>query len=167
MRILIAGIASLPILFSCVGNSGSSSGTDTCPASDDAGAYEGTLFTLADGGDLTVDLDAGNGGIAIAPSSIAGQVIQTYEWPCITTFDCQSPRDASITFSSPNGVSGWTVQSMAFDTGASCVAAVVDAGSVNNCCNYCYAAQSEQPCQDTCISSFSSCATGPGCACQM
>ncbi len=144
------------------------SGSNACPATDDAGAFQGALYSLFDGGQLTVDLDAGNGGLDLGASRPpdGGGIVHVYLWPCLVTFDCQSPRDASLSFVSPDGVSDWTVASMTYGNGADCAAppAVVDAGSQVNCCVSC--GSNGKPCGGTCVSIYDACSLAPGCACQ-
>jgi hypothetical protein len=153
------------------GDGGGTTGTsNTCSSTDDAGAFEGTLFTLDASGDLTVNLDAGNGGIDLGAIKIdGGNFGHVYEWPCISTYDCSQARDCSITFQSPNGVSDWSVVSMNFGTGSDCKTSETpaDAGPAEDggggCCMTCDV--SSQPCAGSCLPLFDQCTAGPGCAC--
>jgi hypothetical protein len=159
-RLLIGTGAAIAVA-ACIGTSTST--TNTCPATDDAGAFDGSLYTLT-AGNLTIDYDAGNGGVDLGPVKLAdGGLGHVYEWPCIETYDCATPRDASITFESPNGVSDWTVVSMNFDNGSNCATAVVDAGT---CCVSCMATSpGSLPCGNSCISNAVTCLQPAGCAC--
>jgi hypothetical protein len=143
------------------------SGSNACPSTDDAGAYAGALYNLSDAGDLTLNFDAGNGGVDLGPSHLAdGGLAHIYEWRCLTTFDCQTARDASLTFTSPNGVSQWSVVSLDFGNGQDCLtqAPPMDAGgSQTNCCIHCGA--NSQACGNYCIGMYDQCSAPAGCAC--